>query len=67
LKFGIYEDVGTLTCAGYPGVEGHMEIDAETFADWEVDYVKLDGCHSNPADFDIGLQIYSIDMPTLHP
>ena len=25
LKFGIYEDYGTETCAGYPGVIGHME------------------------------------------
>jgi len=54
LKFGIYEDFGNFTCAGYPGVVGHMEIDAQTFADWEVDYVKLDGCYSDPADMDTG-------------
>ena len=67
LKFGIYEDFGNFTCAGYPGVVGHMEIDAQTFADWEVDYVKLDGCYSDPADMDTGLQIYSIDMCTSWP
>lgn len=54
LKFGIYEDFGNQTCAGYPGVVGHMEIDAQTFADWEVDYVKLDGCYSDPEDMDTG-------------
>ena len=43
LKFGIYEDYGNFTCAGYPGILGHLETDANTFADWEVDYVKLDG------------------------
>lgn len=44
LKLGIYGDFGTKTCAGYPGTLNHMEIDAKTFAEWEVDYVKLDGC-----------------------
>jgi len=48
LKFGIYEDYGNLTCGGYPGILGHMKTDAETFAEWGVDYVKLDGCYSDP-------------------
>ena len=43
MKFGIYEDYGNFTCAGYPGIIGHMDIDANTFASWDVDYVKLDG------------------------
>ena len=43
LKFGIYEDYGNFTCAGYPGILGHLQTDADTFADWDVDYVKLDG------------------------
>jgi hypothetical protein len=30
LKFGIYEDYGTETCAGYPGVLGHLEEDAKS-------------------------------------
>ncbi|MBN9620989.1 MAG: alpha-galactosidase [Actinobacteria bacterium] len=45
LKFGIYEDEGTQTCGGYPGVWGHETQDADTFAAWGVDYVKLDGCN----------------------
>jgi len=49
LKFGIYEDYGNFTCGGYPGVLGHMQTDAATFAEWEVDYVKLDGCYSDPS------------------
>lgn len=44
LKFGIYEDIGTMTCAEYPGMKGHFEIDANTFAEWGVDYLKIDGC-----------------------
>lgn len=54
LKFGIYEDYGNLTCAGYPGILGHLKQDAEKFAEWEVDYVKLDGCNSDPHDMDVG-------------
>ncbi|XP_050673120.1 alpha-N-acetylgalactosaminidase isoform X1 [Leptidea sinapis] len=54
LKFGIYEDYGNFTCAGYPGVVGHLEGDATTFAAWGVDYVKLDGCYALPGDMDHG-------------
>ena len=45
LKFGIYEDAGTSTCGGYPGSWDHFQQDAETFASWGVDYLKLDGCN----------------------
>uniref|UniRef100_G3TIT7 Alpha-galactosidase n=2 Tax=Loxodonta africana TaxID=9785 RepID=G3TIT7_LOXAF len=44
LKLGIYADVGQKTCAGYPGSFGYYDIDAKTFADWEVDLLKFDGC-----------------------
>lgn len=54
LKFGIYEDYGNYTCAGYPGILGHLQTDALTFAEWGVDYVKLDGCYSLPSDMDRG-------------
>ena len=54
MKFGIYEDYGTYTCGGYPGVLGYLETDADTFAEWEVDYVKLDGCYADPEDMDTG-------------
>jgi len=46
LKLGIYEDAGTLTCAGYPGSLGHEKVDAQTFADWGVDYLKYDNCNN---------------------
>lgn len=54
LKFGMYEDYGTFTCAGYPGIIGHMEVDAQTFASWDVDYLKLDGCYAQPKTMDQG-------------
>ncbi|WP_225847565.1 NPCBM/NEW2 domain-containing protein [Streptomyces sp. HPF1205] len=46
LKLGIYEDAGTATCAGYPGSLGHEAVDAQTFADWGVDYLKYDNCNN---------------------
>ncbi|MEU9121526.1 glycoside hydrolase family 27 protein [Streptomyces sp. NPDC048506] len=45
LRFGIYADVGTLTCEKYPGSLGHFQADAQLFARWKVDYVKADGCN----------------------
>lgn len=44
LKFGIYSDAGTLTCGKLPASFGHEEIDARTFAEWGVDYLKYDYC-----------------------
>ena len=63
------QDYGNLTCGGYPGILGHLEDDANTFAEWGkfwnkwsmahftppgVDYVKLDGCYSEPSTMDAG-------------
>jgi alpha-galactosidase len=47
---GIYEDSGNMTCGGYPGSEGFEEIDAHTFAEWGIDYLKLDGCNIHPKE-----------------
>ncbi|MDT0343855.1 hypothetical protein [Streptomyces litchfieldiae] len=30
------------TCTGFPGRLGHEETDAQTFANWGVDYLKCD-------------------------
>jgi len=45
LKFGIYEDAGYSTCQGAAGSYGHFQQDANLFASWGVDYVKLDYCN----------------------
>jgi len=49
LKFGLYTSVGTTSCHGgwSPGSFGHFEMDTQTFADWGVDYVKVDWCGKN--------------------
>ncbi|KAM4652026.1 alpha-N-acetylgalactosaminidase [Discoglossus pictus] len=51
LKLGIYADLGQRTCAGFPGTTlDKIELDAATFAEWGVDMLKLDGCHSSPEE-----------------
>jgi alpha-galactosidase len=54
LHLAVYTCIGTLTCKKKrPGSYGHFEIDAQTFADWEVDMVKCDNCNrpkDNPDD-----------------
>ena len=48
LKFGMYSCAGNLTCAGYPGSFEHEFIDARTFAEWGVDFLKYDYCYHSP-------------------
>lgn len=55
LKFGLYGDRGTDTCAHYnantpseSGSYGREVLDAETFASWGVDYLKYDNCAIAP-------------------
>ena len=43
--FGMYSCAGVRTCAGYPSSFDHEFIDAKTFADWGVDYLKYDFCN----------------------
>lgn len=47
LKFGMYSCAGYATCAGYPGSYEYEWIDAQTFAEWEVDFLKYDFCFHN--------------------
>jgi alpha-galactosidase len=48
LKFGIYSDAGTMTCAKRPGSIGHEYQDAKQYAAWGVDYLKEDWCNTLP-------------------
>jgi alpha-galactosidase len=47
LKFGIYTCCGTKTCGGRPGSYGYENIDAKTYAEWGVDYIKEDWCYTD--------------------
>jgi hypothetical protein len=44
LKLGIYSSPGAKTCARFEASLGHEEQDAQTYADWGVDYLKYDLC-----------------------
>jgi alpha-galactosidase len=50
LKFGIYSDAGSKTCAGRPGGLGHEYQDTIKYAAWGVDYLKYDWCHTTTQD-----------------
>lgn len=62
LKLGIYQDIGSKTCAQYPGSYEHYDIDAATFAEWEVDSLKVDGCNADPKDFDNLYPVFSQEV-----
>lgn len=44
LKFGLYSARCGKTCQGRPASQDHEWVDAETFASWDVDYLKYDNC-----------------------
>jgi alpha-galactosidase len=50
LKLGIYTDAGRLTCQKRPGSYQHELQDARTYAQWGLDYVKVDWCHAEGLD-----------------
>ncbi|WP_410809587.1 glycoside hydrolase family 27 protein [Micromonospora sp. 067-2] len=47
LKFGVYSDRGTRTCAGRPGSQGYETQDARSYASWGVDLLKYDNCNAS--------------------
>ena len=46
LKFGLYSDAGFKTCCNLPGSLGYEEIDAKTYEEWGIDYLKYDNCNN---------------------
>ena len=50
LRFGLYSDAGTATCQKRPGSKDHESIDAKTYAEWGVDYLKYDWCNTTGQD-----------------
>ncbi len=63
LKFGIYSCAGTLTCQERPGSRGYEFQDARQYAEWGVDYLKYDWCHTGTQD---ALSSYSIMRDALY-
>lgn len=52
LKMGIYSSAGVVTCRGYPASLGNELLDATTFAEWGIDYLKYDNCGWSASDND---------------
>ena len=46
LKIGLYTSNGDYTCEDLPASLGNEKTDAQTFADWNVEYFKYDFCHN---------------------
>ena len=57
LKLGIYTDAAKTTCAGKVGSWGHVEQDINQFAEWGIDYVKVDYCWA-PRDLFSAIERY---------
>ena len=57
MKFGLYTDAANKTCAGAFGSYGYEQIDAEQYAQWNVDVVKCDYCHA-PTEQDTAIVRY---------
>jgi hypothetical protein len=81
LKLGAYNDMGTKTCGGYPGecedevcsLPGFMDVDADTYAGWGLDSLKMDGCNSvhnasvlDPAYEHMGVALNHTGRPFLY-
>lgn len=46
LKFGMYNDVGVALCSGdQVGTCGYEDVDAESYTEWGVDFLKVDNCY----------------------
>jgi len=63
LKLGIYASSGSLTCTNDAGSGPKFyNADAQTFANWGVDYVKFDCCNSTEADRVTAFDNFSLYM-----
>eukprot|EP01121_Diplochlamys_sp_Union-15-3_P002071 TRINITY_DN1179_c0_g1_i1.p1 TRINITY_DN1179_c0_g1~~TRINITY_DN1179_c0_g1_i1.p1 ORF type:complete len:405 (+),score=55.48 TRINITY_DN1179_c0_g1_i1:37-1251(+) len=59
LKLGIYSAYSNYTCGGYLGSQNHVQTDADTFASWTIDSLKLDGCSPDTSIYSKGYPEFS--------
>lgn len=51
VQLGGYSDIGNATCQNYPATRSfnrtvdYTEVDANTFSEWGIDSLKMDGCN----------------------
>lgn len=66
LKYGIYSSPGTTTCGGNLSSYQYEAIDAKTYAEWGVDYLKYDWCsYSSVFDAEKDRSTYAYMKPYL--
>jgi alpha-galactosidase len=63
LKFGIYSSPGPLTCARFEASYQHEDQDAQSYAEWGVDYVKYDWCTYGGVARELTIQRYAQLLP----
>ncbi|XP_045762469.1 alpha-N-acetylgalactosaminidase-like isoform X1 [Maniola jurtina] len=71
LKFGMYTNIAKTTCMGYPGSRDYFKRDAKMFAEWDVDYLKVDGCfveedYLNTAYIKLGAHLNTTGRPMVY-
>jgi alpha-galactosidase len=50
IKLGVFADAGTRTCGGAAASYNYEKVDAQTFADWGLSYLKYDNCNAPEVD-----------------
>ena len=66
LKFGMYNDIGTNLCAGDAvGTAGYEDVDARSYQEWGVDFLKVDNCYYlwDNATFSNGANVQYVFTP----
>ena len=50
IKLGVFADAGTRTCGGAAASYNFEHVDAQSFADWGLSYLKYDNCNAPDVD-----------------
>jgi alpha-galactosidase len=50
MHYGSYTSQTQFTCQGRPGAYQHEAVDAQTYCDWNVDFLKIDDCAGSKYD-----------------
>ncbi len=76
LKCGLYTDIGTMTCGGYPGLNTannatQSNEDIKLFASWGIDSLKVDGCYADVSTMPmtyplVGKQLLGTKRPIMY-
>ena len=63
LKFGLYSAASSVVCSGRVGSLYYEELDAQTYAEWGVDYIKYDSALGAHTCLSAGLHCMHVRAP----